>query len=77
MRQTLRLLLGSALLIACAGLCQSLSALTKIKGAVVDAETGEFAGVFTAVQPSDSDMGGREVVDIKITGELYGRLEEA
>ena len=29
------------------------------------------------IQPSDSDMGGREVVDIKITGDLYGRLEEA
>ena len=43
----------------------------------VDPETGEFAGVFSAVQPSDSDMGGRDVVDIKITGELYGRLEEA
>ena len=42
----------------------------------VDPETGEFAGVFTAIQPSDSDMGGREVVDIKVTGELYGRLEE-
>ena len=43
----------------------------------VDPETGEFAGVFSAIQTSDSDMGGREVVDIKITGELYGRLEEA
>ena len=42
----------------------------------VDPETGEFAGVFTAIQPSDSDMGCREVVDIKVTGELYGRLEE-
>jgi len=43
----------------------------------VDPETGEFAGVFTAIQPSDSDMGGREIVDVKISGELYGRLEEA
>ena len=43
----------------------------------VDPETGEFAGVFSAIQPSDSDMGGREVVDIKITGDLYGRLGEA
>ena len=43
----------------------------------VDPETGEFAGVFSAIQPSDSDMGGREVVDIKVVGELYGRLEEA
>ena len=43
----------------------------------VDPETGEFAGVFSAIQPSDSDMGGREVVDVKITGELYGQIEEA
>ena len=42
----------------------------------VDPETGEFAGVFTAVQTSDSDMGGREAVNIKIKGDLYGRLEE-
>ncbi|QEY32238.1 Photosystem II manganese-stabilizing polypeptide [Synechococcus sp. RSCCF101] len=41
----------------------------------VDPETSEFAGVFTAVQPSDTDMGGKEPVDVKISGELYGRLE--
>jgi photosystem II oxygen-evolving enhancer protein 1 len=33
--------------------------------------------VFTAIQPSDSDMGGREIVDVKISGELFGRLEES
>jgi photosystem II oxygen-evolving enhancer protein 1 len=43
----------------------------------VDAETGEFAGVFTALQPSDTDMGTKPAVDVKITGELYGRLEKA
>jgi photosystem II oxygen-evolving enhancer protein 1 len=42
----------------------------------VDSSTGEFAGVFTAVQPSDTDMGTKEAVDVKITGELYGRLEK-
>jgi len=42
----------------------------------VDGNTGEFAGVFTAVQPSDTDMGTKEPVDVKITGELYGRLEQ-
>jgi photosystem II oxygen-evolving enhancer protein 1 len=42
----------------------------------VDAETGEFAGVFTALQPSDTDMGTKPAVDVKITGELYGRLEK-
>ena len=43
----------------------------------VDSDTGEFAGVFTAVQPSDTDMGTKPAVDVKITGELYGRLEKA
>ena len=42
----------------------------------VDAATGEFAGVFTAVQPSDTDMGSKDPVDVKITGQLYGRLEK-
>jgi photosystem II oxygen-evolving enhancer protein 1 len=43
----------------------------------VDPATGEFSGTFTAIQPSDTDMGGKEAVEVKITGELYGRLEEA
>ena len=42
----------------------------------VDPSTGEFAGVFTAIQPSDTDMGTKAVVDVKITGELFGRLEQ-
>ena len=41
----------------------------------VDGSTGEFAGVFTAIQPSDTDMGSKDPVDVKITGQLYGRLE--
>ena len=43
----------------------------------VDPSTGEFAGVFTAIQPSDSDMGTKAVVDVKIVGQLYGRLEQS
>jgi photosystem II oxygen-evolving enhancer protein 1 len=42
----------------------------------VDPETGEFEGVFTAVQPSDTDMGGKEPVEVRISGELFGRLEQ-
>ncbi len=42
----------------------------------VDSGTGEFAGVFTAIQPSDTDMGGKEPMDVKVTGQLYGRLEK-
>ena len=36
-----------------------------------------MAGVFTAIQPSDTDMGSKDPLDVKITGELYGRLEQA
>ncbi|NDC35341.1 MAG: Photosystem II manganese-stabilizing polypeptide [Synechococcaceae bacterium WB9_2_112] len=43
----------------------------------VDGNTGEFAGVFTAIQPSDTDMGTKQALDVKITGEVYGRLEQA
>jgi len=43
----------------------------------VDSATGEFAGVFTAIQPSDTDMGSKDPLDVKITSQLYGRLEQA
>ena len=43
----------------------------------VDPASGEFAGVFTALQPSDTDMGSKDPLDVRITGELYGRLEQA
>jgi photosystem II oxygen-evolving enhancer protein 1 len=43
----------------------------------VDAATGEFAGVFTAIQPSDTDMGSKDPLDVKITGQVYGRLDKA
>jgi photosystem II oxygen-evolving enhancer protein 1 len=39
----------------------------------VDSDTEEFSGTFTAVQPSDNDLGSKEPVDVKIIGELYGR----
>ncbi len=42
----------------------------------VDSATGEFAGVFTAIQPSDTDMGSKDPLDVKITGQLYGRLQK-
>ncbi|ABB56326.1 photosystem II manganese-stabilizing polypeptide [Synechococcus elongatus] len=43
----------------------------------VDGATGEVAGVFTAIQPSDTDMGGKEAVDVKLVGQFYGRIEPA
>ncbi|MEM9767658.1 MAG: photosystem II manganese-stabilizing polypeptide [Cyanobacteria bacterium P01_D01_bin.71] len=42
----------------------------------VDSETGEIGGTFEALQPSDTDMGTAEPVDIKIQGIFYGYVEE-
>ena len=39
----------------------------------VDADTEEFGGQFVAIQPSDTDMGSKDPLDVKIIGELYGR----
>ncbi|WP_256995759.1 photosystem II manganese-stabilizing polypeptide [Halomicronema hongdechloris] len=41
----------------------------------VDAGTGEISGVFESIQPSDSDFGSREPLDVKIQGVFYARLE--
>ncbi|MEC4807065.1 MAG: photosystem II manganese-stabilizing polypeptide [Jaaginema sp. PMC 1079.18] len=41
----------------------------------VDAATGEIAGVFESIQPSDTDLGADEPEDIKIQGIFYGILE--
>jgi photosystem II oxygen-evolving enhancer protein 1 len=42
--------------------------------AKVDAATGEIAGVFESIQPSDTDLGAKAAKDIKITGLWYARL---
>ena len=39
----------------------------------VDSDTNEFAGTFTAIQPSDNDLGSKDPADVKITGKFYGR----
>jgi photosystem II oxygen-evolving enhancer protein 1 len=41
----------------------------------VDGESGEIAGVFESVQPSDTDLGARDAVDVKIRGTFYARVE--
>lgn len=43
----------------------------------VDAETGEIGGTFQALQPSDTDMGTAEPVDIKVQGIFYGYIEDS
>jgi len=42
--------------------------------AKVDPATGEIAGVFESIQPSDTDLGAKPPKDIKITGLWYGQL---
>jgi len=44
--------------------------------AKVDATTGEIAGVFESIQPSDTDLGSKAPKDIKITGLWYGQLSK-
>lgn len=45
--------------------------------AKINSATGEIAGTFESVQPSDTDMGGKEPVDVKVRGIFYGRVEQA
>ena len=39
-----------------------------------DEVTGEIAGVFESIQPSDTDLGSKAPKDIKITGLWYAQL---
>jgi photosystem II oxygen-evolving enhancer protein 1 len=41
----------------------------------VDGATGEIAGVFESIQPSDTDLGADEPEDIKIRGIFYGIVD--
>lgn len=41
----------------------------------IDGETGEIAGIFEAIQPSDTDLGAKEAVEVKIRGTFYGRVD--
>ncbi|MDB9312782.1 photosystem II manganese-stabilizing polypeptide [Spirulina sp. CS-785/01] len=40
----------------------------------VDGETGEIAGNFVSIQPSDTDMGADDPEEVKIKGTFYGRV---
>lgn len=42
--------------------------------AKVDAGTGEVAGIFESIQPSDTDLGAKVPKEVKITGLWYGQL---
>jgi photosystem II oxygen-evolving enhancer protein 1 len=43
--------------------------------AKVNSTTGEIAGTFESLQPSDTDMGGKEPREVKIRGVFYARVE--
>ena len=49
------------------------SGVIKLSITNVDSDTDEFSGTFEAIQPSDTDMGSKDPLDVKIVGELYGR----
>jgi photosystem II oxygen-evolving enhancer protein 1 len=44
--------------------------------AKVDPATGEIAGVFESIQPSDTDLGSKAPKDVKIIGLWYGQLTQ-
>lgn len=46
--------------------------ITKVAG-----DTNEFEGTFISVQPSDTDLGSKEPLDVKIIGSFYGTVDEA
>lgn len=56
---------------------QALKGSAVFSVAKVDAATGEIAGVFESIQPSDTDLGAKPPKDIKITGLWYGQLTKA
>ncbi len=43
----------------------------------VNSSTGEIAGTFESLQPSDTDMGSKQPREVKIQGLFYGRVEAA
>lgn len=43
----------------------------------VDNATGEIAGIFESEQPSDTDLGAQEPLEVKIRGVFYGRVQSA
>ena len=42
-----------------------------------DPTTGEVAGVFESIQPTDDDMGAKTPKEVKVTALWYGRLSAA
>merc|ERR1712193_333329 len=55
----------------------SLKGSIVLSTAKVNSSTGEIAGVFQSIQPSDTDLGAKAPKDVKITGLWYARLSKA
>lgn len=53
----------------------SLKGNISLQIAKVDSRTGEIAGTFESEQPSDTDMGADEPLEVKIRGIFYARVE--
>ncbi len=62
-------------------LASNIKRLDKGKGEIslsitkIDSETGEIAGIFESRQPSDTDLGAKEPVEVKINGTFYARIK--
>ena len=41
----------------------------------IDSESGEIEGTFESIQPSDTDMGSDEPLDVKVRGIFYARVQ--
>jgi photosystem II oxygen-evolving enhancer protein 1 len=54
---------------------ETLTGEISLQVAKVDSDTGEIAGTFESLQPSDTDLGAGEPLDVKIRGLFYGRIE--
>lgn len=48
-----------------------------LKISKVDGASGEIAGIFVSEQDSDTDLGAKDAVTVKIIGQFYGRIEES
>ena len=61
---------------------ENTKSIEALKGNIVltvaksDAATGEVAGIFESIQPSDTDLGSKAPKDVKIQGLWYGQLSK-
>jgi len=49
---------------------------TSLQVTKIDSETGEISGVFESEQPSDTDLGAKDPVDVKVRGVFYARVAQ-